>query len=95
MEESRTEFPLRVDYDNVEDTLTFSFAPTPEEGIAEEAADEVWVRYNPETRRVLTVDVLNFSKRVREVFGSNLLYTERTDSQRLNALAGLELGATS
>ncbi len=93
MEEFRTEFPLRVNYNTEDDTLTFNFTPTPEAGVAEEAADEVWVRYNPETRRVLTVDVLNFSKRVREVFGSNLLYTERTDPQRIESLTGLPLTA--
>lgn len=91
MEESRTEFPLRVDYNSEEDTLTFNFTSMPLAGVAEEAADEVWVRYEPETRRVLTVDVLNFSKRVREVFGSNLLYTERTDPERIESLAGLPL----
>lgn len=93
MEESRTEFPLRVNYNPEDDTLTFNFTPAPEVGIAEEAADEIWVRFNPETHRVLTIDVLNFSKRVRDVFGSNLLYSESTDPQRIQSLAGLPLGA--
>jgi hypothetical protein len=30
------------------------------------------VRYGPKTRRVLMVDVLNFSARVREVFGQTI-----------------------
>ncbi len=95
MEKSRTEFPLRVDYNASDDTLTFSFTDTPEAGLAEEAADEVWVRYNPESRRVITVDVLNFSKRVREAFGEKLLYAERTDPQRIESLAGLPLATSS
>lgn len=93
MEESGKEFPLRVDYNTQDDTLTFHFTRAPEAGIAEEAADEVWVRYEPETRRVLTVDVLNFSKRVREVFGSNLIYTERTDPQQIESIMGLPLAS--
>jgi hypothetical protein len=59
--------------------------------VAEEAADEVWVRYDPKTRRVITVDVLNFSSRVRAAFGPTLTYTERTDPERLQALQGLPL----
>lgn len=93
MEEARTEFPLRVDYDAEADTLTFNFTPAPETGIAEEAADEVWVRYNPETHRVITVDVLNFSKRVHEIFGDNLLYTERIEPQRIESITGLPLAS--
>jgi hypothetical protein len=42
---------------------------------------------------VSTVDVLNFSKRVREVFGPNLLYAERTDPQRIEGLVGLPLAS--
>jgi len=93
MEKSETEFPIRVAYNSEEDILTFNFTHAPEAGIAEEAADEVWVRFNPDTRRVLTLDVLNFSKRVREVFGSNLLYTERTDPQRLESITGLPIAS--
>jgi hypothetical protein len=93
MEESGKEFPIRVSYDSAEDTLTFSFTPSPIAGVAEEAADEVWVRYEPATRHVLTVDVLNFSKRVQEIFGPELKYTERTDPQRLEALTGLAIQA--
>jgi hypothetical protein len=91
MEESGTGFPIRVAYDADEDTLTFNFTTMREPGVAEEAADEVWVRYDPDTRRVITVDVLNFSKRVQGVFGPNLLYTERTDPQRIKSLATLPL----
>ena len=61
--------------------------------MAEEAADEVWVRYDPQTHRVIPVDILNFSVRVREAFGPALTYTERTDPQRLEALLGLPLPA--
>ncbi|TMA53420.1 MAG: DUF2283 domain-containing protein [Deltaproteobacteria bacterium] len=82
---------IAVQYDAQADILTFAFTESPQPGVAEEAADEVWVRYDPQTRRVITVDVLNFSARVREAFGSALTYTERTDPQRLEALRGLPL----
>jgi hypothetical protein len=67
------------------------FTATPQPAVAEEAADEVWVRYDPKTRRVITVEVLNFSARVGAAFGLSLTYTERTDPQRLEALYGLPL----
>jgi hypothetical protein len=82
---------ITVHYDDQSDILTFAFTETPQPAVAEEAADEVWVRYDPHTRRVITVDVLNFSARVRAVFGSTLTYTERTDPQRLESLPGLPL----
>jgi uncharacterized protein YuzE len=82
---------ITVQYDAQADILTFTFAETPQPAVAEEAADEVWVRYDPQTRRVITVDVLNFSARVRAAFGPTLTYTERTDPQRLESLHGLSL----
>jgi uncharacterized protein YuzE len=84
---------IAVQYDAQADILTFAFTEAPQPAVAEEAADEVWVRYDPQTRRVITVDVLNFSARVREVFGPTLTYTERTDPQRLETLLGLPLPA--
>jgi len=84
---------MTVHYDDQSDILTFAFTKTPQPAVAEEAADDVWVRYDPHTRRVITVDVLNFSARVRAVFGPTLTYTERTDPQRLESLHGLSLPA--
>ena len=82
---------ITVHYDNHSDILTFAFTETPQPAVAEEAADEVWVRFDPDTRKVISVDVLNFSARVRAVFGPTLTYTERTDPQRLESLHGLSL----
>jgi uncharacterized protein YuzE len=90
MAENATSSPLiLVQYDEQADILTFAFTASPQPAVAEEAADEVWVRYDPQTRRVVTVDVLNFSTRVHAAFGSALTYTERTDPERLQALPGL------
>lgn len=77
---------IGVHYDHQGDILTFSFTPKPQPAVAEEAADEIWVRYDPDTHRVVTVDILNFSARVRAAFGPQLTYSERTDPQRLESL---------
>ena len=77
---------IGVHYDRQGDILTFSFTREPQPAVAEEAADEIWVRYDPDTCRVVTVDVLSFSVRVRAAFGSQLAYFERTDPQRLESL---------
>ncbi|MGB9872513.1 MAG: DUF2283 domain-containing protein [Anaerolineae bacterium] len=80
---------IRVHYDREGDILTFSFTPEPQPAVAEEAADEIWVRYDPDTHQVVTVDILNFSARVRTAFGPRLTYTERADPQRLESLEPL------
>ncbi len=82
---------INVCYDQGTDILTFSFTERPRPAIAEEAADEVWVRYDPETHKVITTDILNFSHRVRAAFGESLTYAERTDSDVLESLHGLPL----
>jgi uncharacterized protein YuzE len=94
MAENDERSPIKtVQYDSQADILSFSFVDTPQSAVAEEAADEVWVRYDLQTRQVISVDILNFSARVREAFGPTLAYTERTDPQRLEALLGLPLPA--
>ena len=53
---------IAVQYDDQADILTFTFTAVPQPAVAEEAADEVWVRYDAKTRRVISVDVLNFRR---------------------------------
>ncbi|MGE0084895.1 MAG: DUF2283 domain-containing protein [Desulfococcaceae bacterium] len=77
---------LNVFYDREADILTFSFTKHPEPAIAEEAADDVWVRYDQKTKRIITVDVLNFSHRVAASFGAGLTYAERSDFDMIKAL---------
>ena len=77
---------IGVHYDRQGDILTFSFTKEPQPAVAEEAADEIWVRYDLDTHRVVTVDFLNFSGRVRAAFGPQLAYAERADPQRLEVL---------
>ena len=82
---------IGVHYDREGDILTFSFTEEPQPAVAEEAADEIWVRYEPDTGRVVTVDVLNFSERVNGAFGPQLTYEERADPQRLASLEAFRL----
>lgn len=86
---------IKVSYDQDTDILTFSFTETPHPALAEEAADEVWVRYDPQNHRVITVDVHNFSTRVRTAFGPSLTYVERMDPDILESLHGLPLPGKS
>lgn len=82
--------PVRgVSYDAGADILTLAFTETPQPALAEEAADDVWVRYDQQTRHIISVDILNFSTRVHDAFGPSLAYSERTDPQRLKGLLGL------
>ncbi len=82
---------IGTDYDVLGDILTFSFTETPQPAVAEEVADEVWVRYDLKSHRVITLDILNFSARVQEAFGPSLTYSERIDPQRIESLTGLPL----
>lgn len=82
---------IKTDYDAFGDILTFSFTEKPQPAVAEEVADEVWVRYDQQTHRVVTIDVLHFLARVQEAFGPSLTYTERSDPQRIESLIGIPL----
>jgi uncharacterized protein YuzE len=73
--------PLTVYYDDEQDVLYLSFTREAREGIAEEAGDEVFVRYNPLTKDIINVEFLNFRGRLVDVFGPDLKYlgTERPE----------------
>jgi len=80
---------IKVQYDEEHDILTFNFTATPQKAIAEEMADETWVRYDPKTHRIITIDVHHFSTRLQTLFGADLIYQERTDLSPIEALLGL------
>jgi uncharacterized protein YuzE len=80
---------ITVNYDAETDILTLIFTDTPQIGLAEEADDEIWVRYNPQTCHLLTMDVHHLSKRLQSTFGPDLIYEERTDLSSLEQLLGL------
>lgn len=81
--------PVSVDYDNVADILTFSFTKKPKAAIAEEVNDDIWVRYDPKTYEMITLDILHFAVRLKDNFGSSLIYKERTDPDILESLTGI------
>jgi uncharacterized protein YuzE len=77
---------INVDYDKDGDILTYSFTKFPQIAIAEEAIDDIWVRFDPENSKIITIDVLNFSSRLENTFGSSMKYTERTDQELISQL---------
>lgn len=85
-ENTATPSLVQVRYIAEEDTLIFMFTPHPRPAVAEEVGDEVWVRYDPNTHEVITLEVLHFSTRIYEAFGPSRTYTERTDPQQLTSL---------
>lgn len=91
MAEETKSTTINVDYDKKGDILTFAFTEKPEHAIAEEAADEVWVRYNENTNHIVTIDILNFSIRLKNAYGPELIYQERDDLESLMGLVGLNL----
>ena len=85
----QAEIKITAHYDEQSDILTYAFVDKPQPAVAEEAADEIWVRFDPDSRRVITVDVHHFSQRVEETFGPSLTYNERTDPERIEALLSI------
>ncbi len=79
---------IKAYYEPSSDTLTFTFTLVPQPAVAEEMADEVWVRFDPITKQMITIDVLNFSMRLQANWGTELIYQERTDMNRLETLLG-------
>jgi len=75
---------IKADYDTLGDILTYSFTQEPQPAIAEEAADDVWVRFDPESKKVITIDFLNFSSRLESIFGSSMKYSERNDPELIS-----------
>jgi len=49
----------------------------------EEAGDEVFVRFDPITRKVVTVEFLNFQSRLEKVFGSEMRFLGTEQPERL------------
>ena len=94
MEKSETNQPIEISYDQPADILTFTLTTPPRLGVAEEVDDEVWIRFDPETNRILTIDVHHFSMRLESAFGPSLIYTERSDPERLEELVNVFLPET-
>ena len=74
---------LGVYYDSDQDIFYLLFAEQAQEAIAEETADEVFVRFDPTTQQVISVEFLDFQARLEEVFGPELKYLGSEQPERL------------
>jgi uncharacterized protein YuzE len=80
---------IGVNYDTNADIMTFSFTNHPKPAIAEEIDDDIWVRYDPQTHRMISLDVLHFATRIKNTFGNSLIYQEREEPDLLESLIGI------
>ena len=58
---------LAAHYDAEQDILYLTFTSQAREAIAEEAGDEVFVRFEPDTWQLVDIEFLNFSARLRQL----------------------------
>ena len=83
--------PIKAKYDSDADIMTFSFTKQPKAAIAEEIDDDIWVRYDPQTHQMITLDVLHFGTRIKNTFGNSLTYKERSEPDLLESLLGIPI----
>jgi|SaaInl8_200m_RNA_FD_contig_111_33918_length_1100_multi_3_in_0_out_0_2 uncharacterized protein YuzE len=80
---------IGVNYDSNADIMTFSFTSHPEPAIAEEIDDDIWVRYDQKSHKMISLDVLHFATRLKNTFGNSLIYQERKEADLLESLVGI------
>jgi uncharacterized protein YuzE len=73
---------MKTYYDVEQDILYLTFVEKAEASIAEEIADEVFVRFNPETHKIITIEFLNMSARLTDAFGAELKFLESAMPER-------------
>jgi uncharacterized protein YuzE len=83
MDKTRTLSHLAAHYDAEQDILYLTFTSQAREAIAEEAGDEVFVRFEPDTQQLVDIEFLNFSARLRQVFGPEMRYLGTGREERL------------
>ncbi len=74
---------LKAKYDAEQDILYLTFANRARKAVAEEVGDEVFVRYDPETRDIVDIEFLNLSARLEQAFGKELKFEESARRERL------------
>ncbi len=74
---------LKAQYDAEQDILYLTFTKRAQKAVAEEIGDEVFVRYDPKTHDVITIEFLNMSARLEQVFGKDLKFIESNRQERL------------
>ncbi|MCA1553901.1 MAG: DUF2283 domain-containing protein [Chloroflexi bacterium] len=73
---------MKAYYDADEDILYLTFVAQAEASIAEEVADEVYVRFNPDTHKITTIEFLNMSARLIGAFGPELEFNASSMPER-------------
>ena len=74
MDTSINEKPIMTEYDKDEDIYYLCFTDKAREAIAEEAGDDVFVRFVPDTNEIVTIEFLNFRSRLENVFGKDFIF---------------------
>ncbi len=83
MAEANLVSPLSAQYDEEQDILYLLLMHHAAEAVAEEVADEVFVRYETASRRIVDVEFLNFRARLEEAFGPDLTFSGSLTPERL------------
>lgn len=83
MDAPTRENQLSAQYDAEQDILYFLFGTKAQKALAEEMEDEVFVRYDPETRKVISIEFLNFNERITNIFGQETKYVGSERPERL------------
>ncbi|MBI4672905.1 MAG: DUF2283 domain-containing protein [Chloroflexi bacterium] len=74
---------MKAQYDAEQDILYLTFTKRAQKAVAEEIGDEVFVRYDPKTHDVITVEFLNLSARLEQLFGKEMKFLESSRQERL------------
>ena len=74
MDASINEKPIITEYDNDVDIYSLCFSDKPREAIAEEAGEDVFVRFVPDTNEIVTIEFLNFRSRLENLFGKEFIF---------------------
>jgi uncharacterized protein YuzE len=79
---------LTARYDAEQDILYLMFSGEAREAIAEEAGDDIFVRFDPDTYEIVDIEFLNFSARLQEAFGPQIKYLSSGREERVLPLPG-------
>lgn len=75
MDTSHTERSIITEYDEEQDIFYLCFKEKAQEAIAEEMGDDIFVRFDPNTNDIITIEFLNFRPRLENLFGKDLKFT--------------------
>ncbi len=94
MDTGVNENKIKTHYDDEQDIFYLLFAEKAQKALAEETDDEVFVRFDQDTRKVISVEFLNFQERITKIFGKEMKYlgSEQPERLFLPKLQGSTLG---